>query len=117
MMKKNKKLGELELEKGLNALDLEYEKDGNQIKIPTNNENLKKLLKGSWVIQAELEEETEELKSIISDYVNIVLHDRKEIDRLNNIIKEVREYIETKSTGNLKVTWGEEILEILDKGE
>lgn len=71
----------------------------------------------------ELQEENEELKSIISDYVNIVLHDRKEIDRLNNIIKEVREYIENENTERFdNPTYEfalnirkEKILEILDK--
>ena len=61
------------------------------------------------------QDEIEDLKLVIGDYVNIVLHDRKEIDRLNDIIKEAIE---------LTYNWGEalnpnfqkQLLEIL-RGE
>lgn len=66
-------------------------------------------------INGELREENKKLQEDISNYVKVVLHDRKEIDRLNNkieelmtlytterevkedykaIIKEVREYVD-----------------------
>lgn len=63
-----------------------------------------------------LENEIQDLKLIIGDYVNIVLHDRKEIDRLNGIIKEVREYIENieNNRKGLSVTDYHKWLEIYD---
>ena len=39
------------------------------------------------------DKEIERLKEDISNYVKITLHDRKEIDRLNNIINELEKYI------------------------
>ena len=45
-----------ELEKGLKELDLEYEVDGKQYKVPTNKENLIKLLKCSWAMQLDLQQ-------------------------------------------------------------
>ena len=77
-------------------------------------------------------EEIEKLQEDIGNYVNIVLHDRKEIDRLHSIIKEVREHIEKtieyeKSCGFNRWTYEdgqetyidmvEKTLDILDKGE
>ena len=46
----------------------------------------------------EKDKEMENLNSIISDYVNIVLHDRKEIDRLNGIIKELEKDLDLELT-------------------
>lgn len=41
----------------------------------------------------EKEQEIKRLQEDVGNYVNIVLHDRKEIDRLNNIINELEEDI------------------------
>ena len=55
-------------------------------------------------------------------FINIIIKDTKEIERLNNIIKEVREYIQDRYDGEvLTHTFDKdnvgELLEILDKGE
>lgn len=51
-------------------------------------------------------------KIIYNDYWERVQEKDREIERLENIIKEVREYITTRTWFSIK-----EILEILDKGE
>lgn len=63
----------------------------------------------------ELQEENKKFQSIISDYVNVVLHDRKEIDRLINIIKEARKMI--FDNYGLLDKYGIEILDDILKGE
>jgi len=62
------------------------------------NENCK-LREEHNISDISLLDENEKLKSSISDYVNVVLHDRKEIDRLNNIMKEARKYIYKNKEG------------------
>lgn len=52
---------------------------------PSRKINFEKLM--------EARQEIERLKEDISNYVKITLHDRKEIDRLNNIINELEKYI------------------------
>ena len=73
----------------------------------------------------------EEITDLICEYNEEVQKQQQEIERLNNIIKEVREYIEenTNSDSPIKLTSGkitdigycivafEDILEILNKGE
>lgn len=59
-------------------------------------EEYKRLIEESEITYNELQEankEIERLQEDIGNYVNIVLHDRKEIERLHSIIKEVKEYI------------------------
>ena len=63
----------------------------------------------------ELQKANEGLKENIENYVKIVLHDRKEIERLHSITKEVREYCLEKAKGRLERTLYDDILEILDK--
>ena len=64
---------------------------------------------------ANLHSEIERLKEDISNYVKITLHDRKEIDRLNNIINKAIEHIDRRD-----IDWGseahEKLLDIL-KGD
>ena len=46
---------------------------------------------------------------------NYAQEQQQEVERLHSIIKEVREYIKNNSSGELKITFGNDILEILDK--
>lgn len=62
------------------------------------------------------------VKEIFSDdFINDIRDEKdKEIERLNNIIKEVREYIKDNFSNEDTSIWHEDmrkILELLDKGE
>lgn len=59
----------------------------------------------------------QEFYRYFQEKTTLIEQQRKEIERLNNIIKEVREYIEknTDNTNFLEVP-SKELLEILDKG-
>lgn len=56
------------------------------------------------------------IDDLILDYTMLYEHYKKEIERLNNIIKEVREYIEALNEYGIGKNAKKELLEILDKG-
>ena len=61
----------------------------------------------------------EEITDLICEYNEEVQKQQQEIERLNNIIKEVREYIESRArkAGVELMPREIELLEILNKGE
>ena len=73
----------------------------------------------------EIQQEIQQLKDKINTYENpedltlmFMYCDEKakdKIKQLKEIIKEVREYIEKHHSGNLKITFGGKLLQILDK--
>lgn len=57
----------------------------------------------------------EEITDLICEYNEEVQKQQQEIERLQNIIKEVREYLEPIELISIKGTMKKDILEILDK--
>ena len=69
-----------------------------------------------------MSEELKKLEELLANDRKIIEDNYKEIERLNNIIKEVREYIQDRYDGEvLTHTFDKdnvgELLKILDKGE
>ena len=59
----------------------------------------------------------QEFYRYFQEKTTLIEQQRKEIERLNNIINEVREYIETLNEYGIGKNAKKELLEILDKGE